>query len=187
MKWRKLGRIYAPDGRLPWARSYAANPVAEPIGGNLFRVYFSTRDEQNRSSIGFVEIDIAEPGRILYEATTPVLRPGDLAMFDDSGASIGCIVPVGQKRYLYYMGWHLTVTVPWQNALGLAISEGEGAPFIRYSRFPVIELNEVDPYTISYPWVAIERRKVSHLVWIEHRLGCQKRGHAAFNQICRIR
>ena len=159
MRWRKLGRIYVPDGRLPWARSHAANPVAEPIEGEMFRIYFSSRDEKNRSSIGFVEIDITDPTRILQESVTPVLGPGDLAMFDDSGASIGCIVPVGQQRYLYYMGWRLTVTVPWQNSLGLAISEDKGAPFTRCSRFPVVELNETDPYTISYPWVAIESGK----------------------------
>ncbi len=141
MTWRKLGRIYVPDGRLPWACSHAANPVAEPIDGDLFRIYFSSRDDKNRSSIGFVEIDITDPTKILRESVTPVLGPGDLAMFDDSGASIGCIVRVGQKRYLYYMGWRLTVTVPWQNALGLAISEGHHAPFTRYSRFPIVELS----------------------------------------------
>src|SRR5215475_13430017 len=89
MTWRKLGRIYAPDGRLPWARSHAANPVAEPIENNGFRIYFSSRDDKNRSSIGFVEIDITDPTRVLYESLTPVLGPGDLAMFDDSGTSIG--------------------------------------------------------------------------------------------------
>jgi len=156
MTWRKLGRIYVPDGRLPWARAYAANPVAEPIEGDLFRIYFSSRDERNRSSIGCIEIDITNPTKIIHESPTPLLAPGELAMFDDSGASIGCIVPVGAKRYLYYMGWHLTVTVPWQNSLGLAISDGAAGPFERYSRFPIVELNEIDPYTISYPWVAIE-------------------------------
>lgn len=156
MSWRKLGHIYAPDGRLPWARAYAANPVAEHIEGNRFRIYFSTRDEENRSSIGYIEIDIADPGTILHEAEEPVLRPGDLAMFDDSGASIGCIVPVDGKRYLYYMGWHLTVRVPWQNALGLAVNNGAGNAFARWSRFPVFPLDKNDPYTISYPWVMRE-------------------------------
>ena len=170
MKWTKLGRIYAPDGRLPWARAYAANPVAERIEGDLYRIYFSTRDEQNRSSIGFVEIDLRNPHKILREPDVPILLPGDLAMFDDSGASIGCIVPVGNKRYLYYMGWHLTVTVPWQNAIGLAVSETPAGPFVRYSRFPVVELNDVDPYTISYPWVAVENGKFrmwygSNIAW----------------------
>lgn len=156
MKWRKLDHIYAPDGRLPWARSHAANPVAEQIEGDLFRVYFSTRDERNRSSIGFIEIDIRNPGKILRLPEIPVLAPGELAMFDDSGASVGCIVPVADKRYLYYMGWHLTVTVPWQNTLGLAIGDGPDRPFRRHSRLPIVPLDETDPYTISYPWVAVE-------------------------------
>src|ERR1700733_5155017 len=101
MKWHKLGHVYAPDGRLPGARSHAANPVAEQVEGDLYRIYFSSRDERNRSSIGFVELDIRNPTTILRESDAPVISPGDLAMFDDSGASIGCIVPVGNKRYLY--------------------------------------------------------------------------------------
>ena len=170
MKWHKLGHVYVPDGRLPWARSHAANPVAEQVDGDLYRIYFSSRDERNRSSIGFVEVDIRNPTAILREADAPVLSPGDLAMFDDSGASIGCIVPVGNKRYLYYMGWHLTVAVPWQNAIGLAVSEAPGSPFVRHSRFPVAALDEVDPYTISYPWVAVEDGKFrmwygSNIAW----------------------
>lgn len=38
------------------------------------------------------------PSRILREADDPVLSPGDLAMFDDSGVSIRCIVPVGTRN-----------------------------------------------------------------------------------------
>ena len=154
--WRKLGHIYAPDGSKPWMRSHAANPIADWLEGDRFRIYFSSRDERNRSSIGSVDIDLREPLKIVNEATEPVLSPGELAMFDDSGVSIGCVLTVGQKKYLYYMGWHLTVTVPWQNALGLAISDGPGLPFHRVSRFPIVELNDVDPYTISYPWVSFE-------------------------------
>jgi hypothetical protein len=156
MKWTKLGRIFVPDGHLPWARSHAANPIAEQVDGDLYRIYFSTRDSHNRSSIGFIEIDIRNPQQILHAADAPVLVPGELAMFDDSGASIGCIIPFQGRRYLYYMGWHLAVTVPWLNTIGLAISEAPDAPFIRHSRFPVVALDEIDPYTVTYPWVEVE-------------------------------
>jgi predicted GH43/DUF377 family glycosyl hydrolase len=134
-------------------RSHAANPIAEHIDGDRYRIYFSSRDNDNRSWISFVEIDLRQPSDILAVADTPVLGPGEPGMFDDSGCSIGCILRVGEKRYLYYMGWHLTVRVPWQNALGLAISDGPGEPFRRVSTFPILPLNEIDPYTISYPWV----------------------------------
>ena len=74
---------------------------------------FSARDAENRSSIGWVEIDMKAPTRVLAESTEPVLRPGEDGFFDDSGCSIGCIAEVGGRRFLYYMGWHLTVRVPW--------------------------------------------------------------------------
>ena len=83
--WRKIGHLYAPTGAKPWMRSHAANPIAEHIEGDRFRVYFSARDAENRSSISFVEIDLKAPSRILREAETPVLSPGDLAMFDEFG------------------------------------------------------------------------------------------------------
>jgi predicted GH43/DUF377 family glycosyl hydrolase len=170
VSWSKIGHIFAPDGSQPWARSYAANPVAEHIEGDLFRIYFSTRDDKNRSSIGYIEIDLNNPTKVLHVADNPVLSPGDLAMFDDSGASIGCIVPTAGKKYLYYMGWHLTVSVPWQNAIGLAVSDGPGAAFKRHARFPIIPLDETDPYTISYPWVSLESGKFrmwygSNIAW----------------------
>jgi predicted GH43/DUF377 family glycosyl hydrolase len=159
MKWRKLGHVYTPDGSTNWMQWYAANPIAEHVAGDRFKVYFSSRDVENRSSIAWIEIDLKRPSEILAVSSEPVLGPGDLAMFDDSGCSIGCILPVGEKRYLYYMGWHLTVRVPWQNALGLAISDGPGEPFRRASNFPIIGLDEIDPYTISYPWVTQEAGK----------------------------
>jgi predicted GH43/DUF377 family glycosyl hydrolase len=172
--WRKIGRVYVPDGSKPWMRSHAANPVADPLGGDLFRIYFSTRDDLNRSYVAFVDVDLGDPLTIVREATEPVLAPGELAMFDDSGVSIGCVVTIGARKYLYYMGWHLTVTVPWQNSIGLAISDGPDQPFRRISRFPIVELNDIDPYTISYPWVAVENGRFrmwygSNTQWGAHK------------------
>jgi predicted GH43/DUF377 family glycosyl hydrolase len=175
VKWRKLGHVYVPPGTKDWARSHAANPVAEHLTDDVFRIYFSTRDDQNRSSIGFIEIDLNRPQQILRESDEPVLSPGELAMFDDSGVSIGCIVPIGERRYLYYMGWHLTVTVPWQNTLGLAVSDGPGQAFVRHSKFPIVGLNEVDPYTISYPWVVRENGKFRMWYGSNVQWGPQKR------------
>ena len=157
MKWKKLGHIYQPSGKLPWAQTHAANPVAEFEIDDIFRIYFSTRDKKNRSSIGYIVIDINRPRKIIEISTEPVLLPGDIGMPDDSGVSIGCIITVNGKRYLYYMGWNLSVTVPWRNTIGLAISNEFQKGFKRYSRFPIINLDETDPYTISYPWVMQER------------------------------
>ena len=153
MTWRKFGRVFSPSGEFAWARSHAANPTPEYLGDDRFRIYFSARDSTNRSSIGYILLELKDNPRVLEVPPEPILSPGDLAMFDDSGASIGCLLRVGETRYLYYMGWNLSVTVPWKNAIGLAVSDSSDGSFRRWSRFPLIPLDEADPYTISYPWV----------------------------------
>ena len=157
MKWRKLGRIFQPENNQPWMRSHAANPVAEHRGGDAFRVYFGSRDDHNRTSIGWLEIDLRRPMQVVRLATQPVLGPGAAGAFDDSGTSMGCLVAApGGVRYLYYVGWNVAVTVPWRNSIGLAISAGSDAPFEKYSSAPVLDRSRFDPYSLSYPSVLRE-------------------------------
>lgn len=160
MKWRKLGLIFCPKGNNDWMVSHASNPVVEPLGDSLYRVYFSTRDRDNRSSIGFIEFDIKKPKQILRIAERPLVRPGEPGLFDDSGASIGCLVTVDGIRYLYYTGWCLSVTVPWRNSIGLAINEGKELIFRKFSRAPLLDRSEIDPFSLSYPWVVRD-----HFMW----------------------
>jgi len=153
MQWTKLGRIFCPDNNYDWMRTHAAGPIAEHLHGDRFRIYFGCRDAGNRTSIGFVEVDITQPERILVLSDRPVVSPGAAGLFDDSGTSTGCLVAHGSARYLYYLGWNLGVTVPWRNTIGLAISAGPDAPFEKYSPAPLLDRSSVDPFSISYPWV----------------------------------
>lgn len=136
--------------------THAANPVAEWRHDDVFRVYFSARDHDKRAHIGYVDIDLNRPQEILAVSAEPVIAPGAIGAFDDSGVSMGCIVRHGDLRYLYYLGWNLGVTVPWRNSIGLAVSAGPDEPFVRVSPAPVLDRNRVDPYSISYPWVMID-------------------------------
>lgn len=153
MVWRKLGWIFCASGQHDWMQTHAANPVAEHLHDDRFRIYFSCRDRDNRSSIGFVEIDLKQPQEILRISEQPVVSPGEWGTFDDSGASMGCLLHDGDRRLLYYLGWNLGVTVPWRNSIGLAISPSADAPFRKVSKAPVLDRNHIDPYSLSYPWV----------------------------------
>lgn len=155
MAWRKRGRVYEAKEFAPWARSHASNPVAEPLDGSRCRVYFSTRDANNRSSIAWLEIDLARPTEVLRVSDAPALSPGRTGTFDDSGVSMGCLVREGRDRYLYYLGWNLGVTVPWRNSIGLAVSR-DGGPFERVSEAPVLDRGHHDPFSVSYPWILRE-------------------------------
>jgi predicted GH43/DUF377 family glycosyl hydrolase len=153
MKWIKQGRVFCPDGNFDWMRSHAAGPLAEHMEGDRFRVYFGCRDAANRTSIGQLELDITRPDRVLDLSPTPVVAPGARGLFDDSGVSTGCLVRNGSVRFLYYLGWNLGVTVPWRNTIGLAVSRAGETGFEKFSRAPLLDRAEADPFSISYPWV----------------------------------
>src|SRR4051794_25580035 len=111
MTWKKLGCVFCPDRSQDWMHSHAANPVAESLPNGLVRVYFNSRDSQNRSSIGYLELHLSTTPTIEHVGNQPLLTCGAPGLFDDSGASMGCVVKHRDTRYLYYLGWNLGVTV----------------------------------------------------------------------------
>lgn len=145
MKWRKLGRIYCPSGETSWMQTHAAVPIAEALGGEFFRIYFSTRDNYNRSFTGYVVIDINRPDSVVELSSEPVLAPGGLGEFDDSGAMATWLARDGDKRFLYYIGWNLGVTVPFRNSIGLALSK-DGEAFRRYASGPIVDRTATEPH-----------------------------------------
>ena len=65
MKWIKRGLVFSPEGQQEWVTTHAMLPIADRIEDDLYRIYFSGRDRLNRSLIGYVEVDIRDPQRIL--------------------------------------------------------------------------------------------------------------------------
>jgi hypothetical protein len=144
--------------------------VALPLDDHRVRVYFSSRDAQKRSSIAWFEIDLERPAELLRMAERPVLEPGEPGLFDDSGTSLGCLVRHQGQLLLYYVGWNLGVTVPWRNSVGLAIGDASGLAFAKQGRAPVLDRSDVDPFSLSYPWVLREDGRFrmwygSNLTW----------------------
>jgi hypothetical protein len=133
--------------------THAALPVAASLGGDLVRVFYSGRDIINRSSIGSLVLRLGESPRVEEVAPEPVLTPGVVGAFDDAGCGMGCVVPDPAGDRIYYMGWNLGRSVPWRNAIGLAIGDLRTGRFERYSAGPVMDRDTVDPFTLSYPWV----------------------------------
>jgi hypothetical protein len=154
--WHKLGRVFVPEAHAvgrPWLHSHAANPVAVPLDDDVVRVYFSSRDDRSRSHVAWFEFALDAPHRVLRLAEAPLVVPGELGSFDDSGASLGCVLRHGERHLLYYVGWNLSVTVPWRNSIGLAVGDASGLAFKKHGRAPVLDRSDLDPFSLSYPWV----------------------------------
>jgi hypothetical protein len=154
--------------------SHASVPTPELIKGDLYRIYFSPRDRQNRSHIGYLVIDIKEPTRVIEIAEEPNLAPGALGAFDDSGAMFSWIVHHEGQRWLYYIGWSLGVDTPWRTAIGLAHANAEDdhPHFVRYSAGPIIDRSTADPFFVTNPFVLREGERWR--MWYLSGLGWQE-------------
>ena len=156
MHWKKLGNIFNSTGEHDWMTSHASAPIAEYIKDDLFRVYFSSRNNHNQSYISFVDLELKPPYKIISIHHKPVLSPGEIGLFDDSGVVTGCILNIENKKYLYYLGWNLGVTVPWRNSIGHSVWNNEKQIFEKTSRAPLLDRSNEDPFSISYPSIIFE-------------------------------
>jgi len=158
MRWKKLGRIFAPEVQSDWIQSHAMVPIARPLGDYRYRVYFSPRDRHGRSNLSWLDIDIREPTRIRRLSQHPLITPGAIGCFDDNGA-MGCwIVEQDSKEMLYYQGWNLGVTVPFYVAVGLAVRPcgDPGRPFDRIGPGPILDRCTDEPIFIADPAVMVD-------------------------------
>lgn len=153
-KWIKKGVLFAPNEDSDWLFSHAALPVADKTQDH-YRIYFSSRDKNGRAQIGYFETDLALE-KVLRVSSNPVIGLGPLGAFDDSGVTSAWIVNHDGKKYQYFSGWSLGVSVPFYFFIGLAISEDGGETYKRVSSSPILERNEIDPYLTASPCVLID-------------------------------
>ncbi len=157
MRWEKLGRIFTASNQYPWMRTHASLPVALPLGGDLYRVYFASRDERNYSHVSYIEIDLRRPHEILTLADQPILAPGGIGTFDEHGVYAASIVPHGDQLWMYYIGWNQGVRAPlFYASIGLAISHDGGRTFAKYSPAPILARSEYDPCLVTSPYVMLD-------------------------------
>ena len=69
---------------------HAMIPTPDDLGNGIFRIYYSGRNSENQSHIGWSDIDLNNSYKIISNSKEPVLRPGKLGCFDDNGVSFLC-------------------------------------------------------------------------------------------------
>ncbi len=169
MRWRKGGLIYKQEGKHPWGKTHAQCPIVDVIDDRVLRIYFGTRDEENRTYTTYNEFDAKNPKEILYEHDEPVLTPGDIGTFDDCGAMPSWIVNYEDKKYLYYIGWTVRNTIPYHNSIGLAVSIDGGKSFKKFSNGPIFSPTYIEPYFTGTSCVLIDEG-----IWKNWYLSCTK-------------
>lgn len=152
-RWRKLGQLYLPksNGQHPKLLSHAANPLPVHMEGDVYRVFFSGRDEQNRSSVGAVDVDIVKR-TVLAEHPKPFFEHGPTGSFFSDGVSIGNCYEANGVRYMLFMGWQNPSGGHWRGDIGRLIVTPQLSLELE-SDSPFLASDPNDPLSLSYPWV----------------------------------
>jgi hypothetical protein len=164
--WQKSGLLI--DGNDLPGYSYAAVPTILFKQKNILRVAFSRRDSQNRSLPFYFDFDINNQ-TVIHISQIPLLMPGNMGCFDDSGVMPTCAVERNNEIWMYYIGWNLGVTVPFRNSLGLAISKDGGTSFYRAFEGPVVDRTALEPHFNASCSIMRDRQK-----WKMWYLSCIK-------------
>lgn len=169
-KWEKRGLTYCPAGEKAWMQTHASNPIAYRIAPDRLRLYFSSRDDSNRSHFTFVETTVDQPETVLHVADRPCLSPGPLGHFDDHGTYGMSLVECDGRLLLYYVGWNSGAGRLYYASIGLAESSDGGETFERTSSAPILARSHDDPWMVSSPYV-LRESPTSWLMWYLSGIG----------------
>lgn len=142
MNWEKKGLVYVPPLDGGWKDNSALTPTAFLLNSDVIRVYASFRDKKGVGRIGYVDVSSENPSEILGASASPVLDVGQKGMFDDNGVILGDVIRVGDKVYMYYVGFQLVGKVKFLAYTGLAISNDNGQSFERVSQSPILDRHD---------------------------------------------
>ena len=146
--------------RNDFIKSHAAIPFAYHIQGDLYRIYFSSRNENGKSLPYYIDAVVMD-GNIELKGNVvgPIMELGKLGTFDDSGIMPSCLIKNQERLFMYYIGWNPQVTVSYRLSIGLAISTDNGLSFKKYSDAPICDRSLQEPYFNTAPFVILDKGK----------------------------
>ncbi len=152
-RWISHGHIFSAEDHCDWAVSHSSLPTVLRLEQNLYRVYFSARDKNQLSHLGFFEFDPRDPKRILSVSDEPAFSPGRLGAFDCDGVYGTSILEFGNKHYCYYGGWTSGRNGLFYSSIGLAVSSDGGRRFERTQEHPILSRDMYDHWAVLAPYV----------------------------------
>jgi len=133
-----------------------AQAPATLVFDTFVRVYFSCRPRpdangQYVSRAAYVDLNRANLLEIAGLSEQPILDLGGLGTFDEFGTYPISVVRNGDEIRAYYGGWTRCASVPFDVAIGYAISRDGGVSFEKQGRGPVLPADLHEPFVISGP------------------------------------
>lgn len=171
--WQKEGLVFNPADvkDSAWMKAFAQAPSVL-IFDDFIRVYFSCRPTADKngqyvSYSAFVDLNRKNLFEILQVSETPILKLGDLGSFDEFGTYPVSVIKHEDEYRAYYAGWTRCESVPFNVAIGLAVSKNKGVTFEKPYRGPILSYSLDEPFILSGPKI----RKFNNLYYLYYIAG----------------
>lgn len=143
------------EGRPRWLDAFAQAP-ATLVFDHFVRVYFACRpapDERGQyvSRLAYVDLQRDDLTRVVGIAAAPVMPLGGRGTFDEFGTYPLSVAREGDLIHGYYGGWTRCASVPFDVAIGHAMSRDGGVTFEKQGAGPVLAAGLHEPFVISGP------------------------------------
>lgn len=156
-QWKKLGKVFTPQeisGR-PWLKEFSQAP-ATLIFDDFVRIYFSCRPPADKNGLyvsysAYVDLERADLFKVRQVSERPILTLGGLGEFDEFGTYPVSVIRFGDEIRAYYAGWTRCESVPFNVAIGIAISHDEGKTFTKLGNGPILSYTPDEPFVLSGP------------------------------------
>lgn len=156
-KWVKLGKVFDPT-TVPsgsWMAQYAQAPSVL-IFSDYVRVYFSTRPEADSggryvSQLAYLDLERGNLQKVLKVSPSPIMTLGARGTFDEFGVYPASVIRSGNDIRVYYAGWTRCESVPFNAAIGMAVSHDSGDSFVRVGDGPVLSYSPDEPFILGSP------------------------------------
>ncbi|WPL14172.1 glycoside hydrolase family protein [Thiorhodovibrio litoralis] len=159
--WRKHGLAFDAPA-VAWIGSHAQNPTPLLLEDRM-RVYCNVRPPPDANGnycarVAYADLDRENPTRLLTIAEEPIMPLGGRGEFDEFGTMVQSVIrhPNTGDLWMYYVGWTRKVSVPFDWAIGLAISRDGGETFKRQGKGPIIGATQDEPFLHACPHVQRE-------------------------------
>lgn len=156
MSWKKIGLLFNNKSISPFLLSHFSNPLAIKIEKNTFRVFYSGRNYDNKSSVGHFDFNISTYTIENYLVNNVDFKFGDTNTFFSHGVSVGCCYKIDLTIYILFMGWNIKNDEHWRGDIGRIEVDNKFNDLSLNPKSFFLGIDNEDPISLSYPFVIFE-------------------------------
>ena len=150
--WTKLGQIYSPKKIDEMLSTHSSNPLPIWISDDVYRVFFSGRDSDNKSSVGWFEFDVVRQEILDVCEKTFLSCREENRKYYSHGISLGCFLSDDVNTSVYFMAWQVEGNSHWRGDIGRFILDSKKN--LNYvDNEPYMTSDKEDPVSLSYPFI----------------------------------